>query len=124
MTLTPGTAAICASSDCGSVWMNESFELVCSRCAPLALCPAWANEVRTASSRPNSTNAAMMDTSVKKVRVLRRKSEAQTRCRYFIARPSGCDRGFDQAALVEVQRVVGVLGGLGIVGHHQHRLAV
>src|SRR5664280_981372 len=109
--------------DCGSVWMNESFDPVCRRCAPLAPCPAWVNDVRTASSRPNSRNAAMMDTSVRKVRVLRRKSDAQTRCRYFIASPSGCDR-FDEAALVEVQRVVGVLGGLWIVGDHQHRLAV
>src|SRR5664280_2954050 len=109
--------------DCGSVWMNESFDPVCRRCAPLAPCPAWVNDVRTASSRPNSRNAAMMDTSVRKVRVLRRKSDAQTRCRYFIASPSSCDR-FDEAALVEVQRVVGVLGGLWIVGDHQHRLTV
>jgi hypothetical protein len=63
--------------------MNDSFEPVCSRAAPFALWPACVNEVRTASSRPNSRKAAMIDTKVSKVRVLRRNSAAQIRCRYF-----------------------------------------
>src|SRR5580765_1022974 len=103
--------------------MKESRAPVCSRRAPLALCPAWSNEVRTASSRPNSRKAAMIETRVSKVRVLRRNSDAQTRCRYFIVPPSGRDR-LDQRPLVEMQDVVGVLGGLGVVGDHQDRLAV
>src|SRR5258705_4649030 len=104
--------------------MNDSFDPVCKRSAPLALCPAWLNEVRTASSRPKSRKAAMMDTSVSRARVLRRNSEAQTRCRYFIAGSSCGDGRLDQAALVQVQCLVGVLGRLGVVGDHQDGLAV
>src|SRR4030095_7300402 len=101
-------------------------EPVCRRCAPLALCPACVNDVRTASSRPKSRKAAMIDTSVSTVRVLRRKSAAQTMCRYFMPRPprsGGRDR-LDQSALVEVQDLVGVFRSLRVVRDHQDGLAV
>ena len=77
--MTPDTLLIGSSSDDGRGWMKDSFEPVCRRSAPLALLPAWSNEVRTASSMPNSRNAAMIDTSVSIVRVLRRNSAAQIR---------------------------------------------
>src|SRR5689334_3469689 len=102
-----------ACSDCGKVSMKDSFEPVCSRLAPAALLPTLAKLVRTPSSMPNSRNAVRIDTSVRMVRVLRRNSAAQIRCRYFMRASSG-DRLLDQRALVQVQRVVGVLGGLGV----------
>src|SRR5690242_3863319 len=103
-----------ACSACGRVSMKESFELVCRRSAPAALLPALAKLVRTPSSMPNSRNAVRIDTSVRMVRVLRRHSAAQIRCRYFMRAPSG-DGLLDQRALVQVQGVIGVLRGLGVV---------
>src|SRR5690606_13059129 len=114
----------------GRVWMNDRREPVCRRWAPLAVWPASSKLARTPSSRPNSRNAAMIETRVRTVRVLRRNSSAQTRCRYFIAiapvsgRSGGVGGLFDQRALVEVQGVGGVLGGLRVVGDHHDGLAV
>src|SRR5438045_9752270 len=101
--------------------MNDSFEPVCSRSAPLALWPAWLNEVRTASSRPNSRKAAMIDTSVRKVRVLRRNSDAHTRWRYFMAcslRGDHRGRMLDERSFVALQRLIGIAGRLRFVGAH------
>src|SRR3546814_15142587 len=72
------------SSEIGRVWMNDSREPVCRRSAPFALCPASAKLVRTPLSRPNSRNAARIDSRVRMVRVLRRNSSDQIRGRYFI----------------------------------------
>src|SRR5690606_38019113 len=109
--------------------MNDSRQPVCRRCAPLALWPASSKLARTPSSRPNSRNAARIETRVRKVRALRRNSAAQTRCRYIMGvlpcqARSGVDRLFDQRALVEVQGVAGVLGGLGVMGDHHDGLAM
>src|ERR1700729_380546 len=103
--------------------MKDSFEPVCRRCAPIALLPASSKPVRTASSMPNSRNAAMIDTSVRMVRILRRNSAAQIRCRYFMATSSG-ECLLDQRAFIQMQRVVRVLGGLRIVGDHHDGLAM
>src|SRR5215831_7088075 len=114
-----------ASSDCGKVWMNDRRDPVCRRCAPLTLCPACANDVRTASRRPKSRKAAMIDTSVSMVRVLRRKRAAQTRCRYFMsALPSSARDRLDEGALVEVQDLVRVFGCLRVVRDHEDGFAV
>src|SRR5690606_33279101 len=117
--------------DSGRVSMKDSFEAVCRRCAPSAFCPSCAKLVRMPSSRPNSRNAATIEASVRKVRVLRRNSAAQTRWKYFISASSGSRRGsrrvrllFDQHALVQMQGVAGVLGRLGVVRHHHDGLAV
>ncbi len=50
-----------------------------SRLTPAGARPAALNAARTASSMPNSRKAAMIDTSVRIVRVLRRNSDAQMR---------------------------------------------
>src|SRR5690606_19199001 len=71
-------------SEIGSVWMNDSREPVCRRSAPFALCPASAKLVRTPLSRPNSRNAARIESRVRIVRVLRRNSSDQIRGRYFM----------------------------------------
>src|SRR5690606_22002413 len=81
------------------------------------------NAVRTASSMPNSRNAATIDTRVSTVRVLRRNSAAQIRCRYFMTASSRRGR-FDERALVQMQRMAGVFRRLGIVGNHHDGLAV
>src|SRR5690606_21370170 len=118
------------SSEIGRVWMNDSRDCVCSRCAPLAVWPACAKLLRTPSSRPNSRNAARIETRVRKVRVLRRNSAAQIRCMYFmclapvsVGGSGRVDDLFDQGALVEVQGVAGVLGRLGKIGGHHDGLA-
>src|SRR5688572_23613989 len=150
-------------SEIGRVWMKDSREPVCRRSAPFALCPASAKLVRTPLSRPNSRNAARIDSRVRIVRVLRRNSSDQMRGRYFIAAswapfpvkageggggmpfgkrgpwacPPGvplfsqgeefrsCVRGLlHQRALVQVQRVARVLGGLRVVGDHDDGLAM
>src|SRR5690606_23416925 len=110
----------------GRVSMNESRELVCRRWAPSALWPICTNAVRMPSSRPNSRNAAMIEARVRKVRALRRNSAAQTRCMYFTAAArSHRVRGLlDQHALVQVQGVRCVVGGLGVMGDHDDGLAV
>src|ERR1700744_3728949 len=104
--------------------MKKSREPVCSREAPLALWPACWKEMRTASSRPNSRKAVMIDTSVSTVRVLRRNSAAQIRWRYFIASGGGRRVGRDQRALVQMQRMARAAGGLRIVRDHHDGLAV
>src|SRR5690606_16690510 len=117
-------------SESGRVSMNDSFDAVCSRCAPSAFCPSCAKLVRMPSSRPNSRNAAMIEASVRKVRVLRRNSAAQTRWKYFMSTSSVSaasgrpDLLLDQHALVEMQGVARVLGRLRVVGDHHDGLAV
>src|SRR5688500_19063886 len=64
--------------------MKDRREPTCRRSAPCALRPASAKLSRTPLSRPNSRNAARIDSRVSTVRVLRRNSSAQIRCRYFI----------------------------------------
>jgi len=62
----------------GNACCIDMRELTISRPAPSTLSPAlkaW----RTELSRPNSRNAAMIDTRVSTVRVLRRNSAAQIR---------------------------------------------
>src|SRR5437868_1231314 len=67
----------------------------------------------------------MMDTSVRKVRPLRRNSAAQIRWRYFMARSSGYGLGGShQRALVEMQRVAGTRSGARVVGDHDDGLAM
>src|SRR5215510_13057225 len=67
----------------GSGWMIEMRELTTRRLTPAADGGAL-NAVRTASSMPNSRNAASTESSVKIVRVLRRNSAAQIRWKYFM----------------------------------------
>src|SRR4249919_3427312 len=121
---TPGVASICCSRLYGSICVIDRREATTSRFAPATL-PPELNATRTESSIPNSRNAATTDNNVSDVRVLLRNNAAQTRWKYFIASlPSGVLQLFDQVALVQVQRVRRVLGGLRIVGHHDDRLAV
>src|SRR4051794_8013977 len=98
------------------------------RLAPVTL-PPELKATRTESSMPNSRNAVTTDSSVSNVRVLLRSSAARIRCMYFMcvaprSPASGRLRLLDERALVEVQRVRGVFGSLGIVRHHHNRLAV
>src|SRR3546814_1591962 len=64
--------------------MNDSREPVCRRSAPFALCPASAKLVRKPLSRPNSRNAARIDSRVRMVGVLRRHILDPIMGRYFI----------------------------------------
>src|SRR3546814_717422 len=121
---TPGTRSTSLPRLKGSICVIDRREATTRRLAPATL-PPELNATRTESSIPNSRNAATTDSSVSSVRVRLRNSEAQTSERYFIARPSVRGRGrVGQLALVEVDGVGRVFGGLGIVGHHHDGLAV
>src|SRR6185437_278826 len=108
----------------GNPCMIEKREATTSRSAPARLLLPPVNATRTALSRPNSRNAARIDTSVKVVRVFLRNSAAQMRWKYFIALSSGCALRFDKGALVQMQRVRRILGGFRIVRDHHDGLAV
>src|SRR5258705_9665400 len=103
--------------------MKDRRAPVCSRRAPGAERPAWSKDTRTASSSPNSRKAAAIDTSVRIVRSLRRNSDAQTRCRYFMADSLGPSAAH-QRALVQVQGLARKLSRLGIVRHDDDGLAM
>src|SRR5690606_16340262 len=82
------------------------------------------NATRTESSSPNSRNAVTTESRVRRVRVRLRNSADHTRCRYFMSASSGRVGLLDQRALVQVQGVAGVLGGLRVVRDHHDGLAV
>src|SRR6185437_7497549 len=71
----------------GSETTKLSLDIVIILLAPVALCAAPTNALRTESSSPKSRNAATTEIIVKTVRVLRLKSADQTRCRYFTRQP-------------------------------------
>src|SRR6478672_5118423 len=126
---TPGMVRICASRLCGSICVSDRREEVTMRLAP-DTSPPELKATRTESSMPNRKKAVITENSVRNVRVLLRNSAAQIRWKYFIASSRaasgvvGVHGLLDQVALVEMQGVRGVLGGLGIVRDHHDRLAV
>src|SRR5207342_3261528 len=126
---TPGIARICGSSEYGSICVSDRRDEAIMRLAPVTL-PPELKATRTESSMPNRKKAVITENSVRNVRVLLRNSAAQIRWKYFIASSRagsgvvGVHGLLDQVALVEMQGVRGVLGGLGIVRDHHDRLAV
>src|SRR5215470_3470222 len=95
------------------------YRAVVSRRLASAVSAPDSNATVTASRSPSSRNETITDRMVRIVRVFRRSSAAQSSGRYLTARPS-----LDQRALVEHDLAAGVLGGLGVVRDHHHRLAV
>src|SRR6185437_755937 len=109
----------------GSDMVNVSLEIVTRRSAPAILLPALRNAARTESNSPNNKNAAITDSKVNSVRVLRLNRAAQTRWKYFMQAPLRARfRPLDQRALIEVQHMACVFGCLRIVRDHDDGLAV
>src|SRR6185437_2560753 len=81
----------------GSDMVNVSLEIVTRRSAPAILLPALRNAARTESNSPNNKNAAITDSKVNSVRVLRLNRAAQTRWKYFMQAPLRAPRSLPAA---------------------------
>src|SRR3954462_8821270 len=96
-----------------------------SRSAPASATPPT-SACLIAHNRPNSTNATITDSSVSEVRSFFRFRLTQTRGRNFTARPSAVSfrRLAGELALGEMHGARRARRGVGIVRHHDNRLAV
>src|SRR5690606_13748450 len=102
---------------------KDTRDWVTSRVAPTKSAPALNTRLSDCSS-PNSTKAITTDSSVSDVRVFLWNRLARTNPVLVMALSSVGQVCFRKQALVQVHRVGGELGGLGVVGDHDDGLAV
>src|SRR5712671_2973063 len=108
----------------GSGLVNDTRACTIRRVAPTKSAPAL-KMVFTDCSRPNSRNAMITDSRVRMVRVRLRNRLAMTKPLLVMASPPRLlSRLLEQLALLQMQGAPRELGGLGIVGDDDDRLAV